>query len=601
MASEKITAMPDLAGGQIPTDVLPLVDLSALPPNQNVKSSLNDLFAVVTKNITDRAVRFQAPGSAPTVSVAGQGGLYFDGADFRVSENGAAWASLVTAGLITASGLTQSSARILGRTTAGTGAVEEITVGANLSLAAGSLAVTGVALSGSITTSGLTQSSARILGRTTAGTGAVEEISIGANLTLAGGQLSATGGAAPGGAASNVQYNAGGGTFGGSAAFVFNLSLSPTVDITTTGAGVTALRVTGAAAQTAEIILVRQGGDNTAALLTLQQGVLSSLTNNFPFRFENASGTLIAGIATTPATGNYRFVIPGQNNNTPGYVCGTINSGHGIGVDATGNYLAVFASNAPCLWGDGASGRVVVNSAFAFVFSANPANTPDIGLFRQAGGVLRVTNGTTGAGQLLLGSSSDTASGQLHVISQSTGRNAAQFLSASGSTFAPIVGVVTATTTSADTTHVISLRARSTGTPGVGFGGTINLSAQTSTTNDVQAAEIRWNWTNATHATRTSEVRVSVIAGGSSVDVIEIDSGALTILGRDLRLTQTSGGVTYTGFVAPGTLTGGNSVYTMPPSFPAVSGYVMTCDTFGVLSWSVLTTGADILETQVFS
>jgi len=52
--------------------------------------------------------------------------------------------------------------------------------------------VTGAAASGSITTSGLTQATARILGRTTASTGAVEEIQIGSGLSLSAGQLSST-------------------------------------------------------------------------------------------------------------------------------------------------------------------------------------------------------------------------------------------------------------------------------------------------------------------------------------------------------------------------------------------------------------------------
>lgn len=51
-------------------------------------------------------------------------------------------ANYVPIGAATASGLTMSAARLLGRTTAATGAVEEITPGANLSLAAGSLSVT---------------------------------------------------------------------------------------------------------------------------------------------------------------------------------------------------------------------------------------------------------------------------------------------------------------------------------------------------------------------------------------------------------------------------------------------------------------------------
>jgi hypothetical protein len=53
--------------------------------------------------------------------------------------------------------------------------------------------VTGAAASGSITTSGLTQATARILGRTTASTGAIEEITVGSGLSLSAGELSATG------------------------------------------------------------------------------------------------------------------------------------------------------------------------------------------------------------------------------------------------------------------------------------------------------------------------------------------------------------------------------------------------------------------------
>jgi hypothetical protein len=51
-----------------------------------------------------------------------------------------------------------------------------------------------IALQGAITSSGLTQATARILGRTTASTGAVEEIQIGSGLSLSAGELSATGG-----------------------------------------------------------------------------------------------------------------------------------------------------------------------------------------------------------------------------------------------------------------------------------------------------------------------------------------------------------------------------------------------------------------------
>jgi hypothetical protein len=52
--------------------------------------------------------------------------------------------------------------------------------------------VTGAAASGSITTSGLTQATARILGRTSASAGAIEEIQIGSGLSLSAGELSST-------------------------------------------------------------------------------------------------------------------------------------------------------------------------------------------------------------------------------------------------------------------------------------------------------------------------------------------------------------------------------------------------------------------------
>lgn len=51
--------------------------------------------------------------------------------------------NLVKAGVVTGSGLTMATARLLGRSTASSGAIEEITVGSGLSLSAGSLTSTG--------------------------------------------------------------------------------------------------------------------------------------------------------------------------------------------------------------------------------------------------------------------------------------------------------------------------------------------------------------------------------------------------------------------------------------------------------------------------
>lgn len=95
MASEKLTALPNLAGGQVPTDLTYIVDLSAGAAGSS-RSTLNDLFSEITKNITDGAVRF-AGFAAPAVSAAGKGALYFSSADntFKGSRNAGAYENLL--------------------------------------------------------------------------------------------------------------------------------------------------------------------------------------------------------------------------------------------------------------------------------------------------------------------------------------------------------------------------------------------------------------------------------------------------------------------------------------------------------------------------
>ncbi len=97
-----------------------------------------------------------------------------------------------------ATSLNMTTNRILGRTTGGTGAVEEISVGTGLSLSGGSLtATTGVTSAtapitfggGVISTSMATN---RLIGRSTASTGVMEEIQVGTGLSLSAGTLSST-------------------------------------------------------------------------------------------------------------------------------------------------------------------------------------------------------------------------------------------------------------------------------------------------------------------------------------------------------------------------------------------------------------------------
>ena len=144
----------------------------------------------------------------------------------------------VATGVVTGSGLTMTSAKVLGRTTAANGAIEEMTVGTGLSLAGGVLSSTSVA-TGPVTTSGLTMTTAKVLGRTTAANGAIEEMAIGSGLSLSGGVLSSTAG---GGSVTSVSGSGGstGLTFtGGPITTSGTLTVGGTLAVASGGTGAT--------------------------------------------------------------------------------------------------------------------------------------------------------------------------------------------------------------------------------------------------------------------------------------------------------------------------------------------------------------------------
>jgi hypothetical protein len=134
----------------------------------------------------------------PTASAVNRGAL--SSADWTTFNN------KIGAGLYTATtGLTMNADRLLGRTTAGTGAAEEITVGTGLSLTAGTLTntalgVTSVTATAPITSSGGTTpdistsiATNKIVGRSTAGTGVMEELTP-VGITVSGGNITGIGG-----------------------------------------------------------------------------------------------------------------------------------------------------------------------------------------------------------------------------------------------------------------------------------------------------------------------------------------------------------------------------------------------------------------------
>jgi hypothetical protein len=122
---------------------------------------------------------------------------------------------------------TGTAANVTGTVAVGNGGTGAITLtgvlkGNGTSAFTAASAGTDYVAPGAITTSGLTMATARLLGRTTASTGAAEEISVGAGLTLSGGTLVNAGATSPiGGSDTQVQFNDGG-VFAGNANFTFN-------------------------------------------------------------------------------------------------------------------------------------------------------------------------------------------------------------------------------------------------------------------------------------------------------------------------------------------------------------------------------------------
>ena len=118
----------------------------------------------------------------------------------------------------------------------------------------------GATVTGFYTAAGLTMNTARILGRTTASSGAAEEISIGSGLVLSGGTLVATatgsgGTGTPGGSTTQVQFNDAG-AFAGDADLTWDktanvLAISGDVSLSDGGTFTTTLQtITPTAART---------------------------------------------------------------------------------------------------------------------------------------------------------------------------------------------------------------------------------------------------------------------------------------------------------------------------------------------------------------
>ncbi len=164
------------------------------------------------------------------------------------------------------------------------------------------------------TATGITMATARLLGRTTASSGAIEEISIGANLTLAAGVLSATGG---GGASTFDAIGSGTNT---TAAMVVgngaSLAATGSGTITATAMAVGGLTGLGAGVGT---WLATPSSANLASAITDETGsgslvfgtsptIATPVINGLPTGTGVASAGTVSTLASRDANGNTGFV-----------------------------------------------------------------------------------------------------------------------------------------------------------------------------------------------------------------------------------------------------------------------------------------------------
>jgi hypothetical protein len=166
------------------------------------------------------------------------------------------------------------------------------------------------------------------------------------------------------------------------------------------------------------------------------------LTNS-AFSVISSGGTDTTGISVTSAAAGSGVTVgvTGSGNNSLTFTpTGTgqvlvLNSGYaagspvlssvgqtGTGIGWSGNGL-FFSAGGVSRASISSSGLVVSSSLQAgFAAAAADAGGLDTAFARSAAAVMRITNGTTGAGQLLIGTSTDTADAQLNVYSQSITR-----------------------------------------------------------------------------------------------------------------------------------------------------------------------------------
>lgn len=211
------------------------------------------------------------------------------------------------------------------------------------------------------------------------------------------------------------------------------------------------------------------------------------------------------------ADGNVRTTVgrfvpnPSANSGVPAISNSAGTAGLWFSVD---NRLGLISNN--LLWCSLVSETIGLRSASSLSWSyiSDPNAAKDTGLARSSAAVVRVTNGSTGTGSLICGT---TDSGTTTV------------------------------------TNGLTIGHQSTGTPAAGLGSATLYRINSSTTADQDAGRVTAYWTDATHATRTAAVGIEVVSNaGALAEVLRVTGSGTIATGLSVTGNAAGSGVTLT-------------------------------------------------------
>lgn len=456
---------------------------------------------------------------------------------------------------------------------------------------------------GAVTTSGLTMSTARLLGRTTAGTGAIEEITLGTNLSFTGTTLNAAALSASL-TATQIGYGSGANVLTGDA----NHTWDATNKIVTITSASTAF-IAMASASTASAIQIGTAvsagaatppGTQGGVLLNFVGGTQSGgpgiwwsnnaynalsgiyLSNGFVFQGggTSASPVKIRKGTGTSSDGALVFEFRPDDGLVNLYPFGT-----SAGNTTTINFLELAANGSNHI---DLRGPDAIASNLVIVL---PATTPSVNDVLSAsavsGGVITTAWVAGGGG----GGTPGGATTNIQYNSAGSFGGSANYIinltSFAVTSKASDAGTVTVTDT-------LTLSHNSSGTPGVGFGTGLQFQGASSTTADQGMGRISAVWLNATHAAREAYLSFQIAPQAAAIaERAQLQNTALIFLPYSTSAGNTyetqwrelaANGTNYVGVKAPDAIT---ASFTMvwPDALPG-STQALTCTSGGVLAFS---------------